>query len=158
MPFRERAVWFSLVPLPLAAMLSGVSQKSARLGLILLMVACAVMMWVGNPVVWLWIGSHVTSSQQAGFGPYMLVGTGILVSTVLVAIALAKLNRAYERVVGRETTVRVRLPWLRSLRDDRSPTREITVLDLILVTTAVLGLMSFGLWFLLFAGSPLPSA
>jgi hypothetical protein len=141
-------------------MLSGASRQSARVGLIFLMVACSLMMWVGNPVVWLWIGSHVTSSQQAGTGPYMLVGTGILVSTILVAFALARLYRTYERIVGRgQATVRVRLAWLRSLRDDRQGGgREVTVLDLILVTTAVLGVLSFVVWLLLFAGSSLPGA
>jgi hypothetical protein len=120
------------------------------------MVLGALMLWIGNPVIWLWIGSQVTSSQQAGFGPYMLVGTGILVSTVLVAVALARLDRLYKSITGYTTTVTVRLPWLRSLRDDPRDSREITVLDFILVTTAMSAIVVAGVWFFLFAGSPLP--
>jgi hypothetical protein len=86
----------------------------------------------------------------------MLVGVGILVSTVIVALFLARVNRAYEAVTGRRTTVRLRLPWLRSLRDERSPGREMTVLDFILVATAVLAVVGLGVWFLFLAGSPLP--
>jgi hypothetical protein len=137
-------------------MLASASRNAARLGLIALMILGALTMWVGSPALWLWIGSQMTESQQGEFGPYVLVAVGILGSTVAVAIFLAKVSRAYERVTGSEATVRVRLPWLRSLRDERSPNPQITVLDLILVTTAVLAIVTLGVWFLLFAGSPLP--
>jgi hypothetical protein len=137
-------------------MLSATGKKSAQLGLIVLMFLSAMMIWLGSPIIWLWIGSQVTSSQAPGFGPYMLVGTGILVSTGLLAYALARLNRAYEQVVGEARTVRVRLPWLRSLRDERSPATRLTVLDFILVLTALTAIATFAAWFLLFAGSSLP--
>jgi hypothetical protein len=139
-------------------MLTGAPRKSAKLGLIALMILSALMLWLGNPVIWLWIGSQVTTSQQGSFGPYMLVAVGILVSTIAVAVMIARLNRLYERVSGEATTVRVRLPWLRSLRDERAPDTRITVLDLILVSTAVAGIVAFVVWLLFFAGSSLPSA
>jgi hypothetical protein len=132
-----------------------VQEKSAKAGLIALMVLGALMLWVGSPVIWLWIGSHVTESQQAGTGPYILVGTGILVSTILVALFLARVNRVYERVSGQDTTVTFRLPWLRSLRDDRAQVTRITILDLILVTTAVTAIITAVLWFFILAGSPI---
>jgi hypothetical protein len=138
-------------------MLASRSRLLPRLGVIFLMVLGALMLWIGNPVIWLWIGSQVTSSQQAGFGPYMLVGTGILVSTVLVALALARLDRLYKSITGYTSTVTVRLPWLRSLRDDPHGSREITVLDFILVTTALSAITVATIWFFLLAGSPLPS-
>jgi hypothetical protein len=136
-------------------MLAGASRKPAQLGLILSMILGALMLWVGNPVIWLWIGSQMTSSQQGRMGPYFVVAIGILASTVAVAFGLAKLQRLYEQVTGQEATVRVRLAWLRSLRDDRKPDTRITVLDLILVTTAVAAILSFVVWFALFAGSPI---
>jgi hypothetical protein len=139
-------------------MLTGASRKSAKVGLITLMVLGALMLWLGNPVMWLWIGSQVTTSQQGSFGPYVLVAVGILASTIAVAIGIARLNRLYERVSGEATTVRVRLPWLRSMRDERAPATRITVLDLILVSTAVAGVTAFVAWLLFFAGSSLPSS
>jgi hypothetical protein len=138
-------------------MLTGASRKSAKAGLIALMILSALMLWLGNPVIWLWIGSQVTTSQQGSFGPYVLVAVGILASTIAVAIVMARLNRLYERVSGEAATVRVRLPWLRSLRDERAPDTRITVLDLILVSTAVAGVTAFVVWLLFFAGSSLPS-
>jgi hypothetical protein len=130
-------------------------EKAAKAGLIALMVAGALMLWVGSPVIWLWIGSQVTESQQAGMGPYMLVAVGILVSTILVSLFLARINRTYERVSGQDTTVTFRLPWLRSLRDERDQATRIGVLDLILVTTAIAAIITAVLWFFLLAGSPI---
>jgi hypothetical protein len=136
--------------------LSSVRRKPAQFGLIASMIFGAFMLWVGSPVIWLWIGSQMTSSQQGRMGPYFVVAVGILASTIAVAFGLARLQRLYEQVTGQEATVRVRLAWLRSLRDERTPDARITVLDLILVTTAILGILTFVVWFALFAGSPLP--
>src|SRR5206468_6753932 len=71
-------------------------KRLAQAGLIALMALGGLMLWLGNPVIWLWIGSHTTGSQQGRMGPYLLVAFGILVSTVIVAFALARLNRAYQ--------------------------------------------------------------
>jgi Mn2+/Fe2+ NRAMP family transporter len=130
--------------------------RPGQFGLILLMILCALALWIGSPVLWLWVGSHVTDRQQAGFGPYMLVAIGILGSTVALVMALARLNRLYERLAGHDTTVRVPIAWLRSLRGEKEQVRRITVLDLIMITSAIAAITAFAVWFLLFAGSSLP--
>jgi hypothetical protein len=120
------------------------------------MVLGSLMLWVGNPAIWLWVGSQMTTSQQGEFGPYVVVVIGILGSTILVALGLARVNRAYEELVGHRQMVRVPLPWLRSLRGERNPSRGMTLLDFILVSTALAAIATFGVWFLFLAGSPLP--
>jgi hypothetical protein len=130
-------------------------KKLTQAGLIALMVLGGLMLWLGNPVIWLWIGSHMTGSQQARLGPYMAVAGGILVSTVIVSLLLARLNRLYQETTGSVPTVRVRLPWLRSLRGEADSRPEVTVLDLVLVTTAIMGIAVALFWFLFLAGSPL---
>ncbi len=131
-------------------------RRLAQAGLIALMVLGGLMLWLGNPVIWLWIGSHTTGSQQGRMGPYVLVGFGILVSTVIVAVALARLNRAYQSLTGHVSTVRMRLPWLRSLRGEQDSRPEVTVLDFVLVATAISAVLTFAFWFVVVAGSPLP--
>jgi len=133
-------------------------KKATQAGLIVLMILGGLMLWLGNPVIWLWIGSHMTGSQQARLGPYLAVAGGILVSTVIVSMLLARLNRRYQMVTGTTETVRVRLPWLRSLRGESDSRPEITVLDLVLVTTAIAGIAVAIFWFLFLAGSSLPGA
>ena len=133
-------------------------RRPAQLGLIVLMLLAGMMLWLGDPLIWIWIGSQVTTSQQAGFGPYMLVAFGILASTVAMVIALSRLNRLYERVIGERRMVRVRLPWLRSMRDESGSNRELTVFDAVLVATAFMALAAFSAWFFFLAGSSLPGA
>ena len=134
------------------------SRKAKQTGLVILMVLGGLMLWFGNPVIWLWVGSQMTETQRASMGPYFVVAIGILGSTIAVAFALARVHRRYQEVSGRVPTVRVRLPWMRSLRGEEDSRPEVTVLDVIVVTTAVIGLGVAAFWFLFLAGSSLPSA
>jgi hypothetical protein len=52
----------------------------------------------------------------------------------------------------------VRLPWMRSLRGEEDARPEVTVLDFVLVATAVSAIVTFAFWFLVLAGSSLPGA
>jgi hypothetical protein len=133
-------------------------KKLTQGGLIALMALGGLMLWFGNPVIWLWIGSHTTGSQQGRMGPYMLIAFGILVSTVIVSLALSRLNRTYQAVTGHVSTVRVRLPWLRSLRGEQEGRPEVTVLDFVLVATAISAILTFVFWFFVLAGSSLPGS
>ena len=104
------------------------------------------------------LGHRSIFSQQPQFGPYMVVAFGILATTVAIVLALSRLNRAYEQLVGEQQTVRVRLPWMRNYSDqgDSRQRAELTVFDAVLVFTALTALVAFVGWFFLFAGSPLP--
>ena len=134
------------------------SRRAKQAGLVALMVLGGLMLWFGNPVIWLWIGSQMSETQRASMGPYMVVALGIVASTVAVSIGLARVHRRYQEVSGHVPTVRVRLPWMRSLRGDEDSRPEVTVLDVVVVTTALVGLAAAVVWFVFFAGSPLPSA
>jgi hypothetical protein len=134
------------------------AKKVSQGALVGLMVLGGLMLWFGNPVIWLWIGSQMSETQRASMGPYAVVALGIVASTILVSWGLARVHRRYQEVSGHIPTVRVRLPWMRSLRGDEDSRPEITVLDVVVVTTALLGIMAAIVWFLGFAGSPLPSA
>jgi uncharacterized membrane protein YcjF (UPF0283 family) len=139
-------------------LLGQVTRKPAQIALVFLMVLASLML-VGNVPIWIWIASKTTESQQAGLGPYALVAVGILATVVALVLALSRLNRLYERVVGERRTMQVRMPWLRSMRDAPARRRgaELTVLDAILIATAILTFVAFLVWFAFFAGSPLPS-
>src|SRR3954453_9590223 len=93
-------------------------KKLTQGGLIALMALGGLMLWFGNPVMWLWIGLHTAGSQQGRMGPYMLVAFGIPVSSVVVSLALSRLNRAYQSLTGHVPTACGRLPRLRRLRGE----------------------------------------
>jgi hypothetical protein len=130
----------------------------SKVGLILLMVLGSLLLWIGIPVGWLWVGSQVASdSQQTSLGTYLLVLAAIVLSMVAVGKGLSKLNHVYGRVTGDDPHVRVRMPWHRSMRgeEDSRPPRQI--LDVVMVATVAIALFVFLVWFAVFAGSPLPS-
>jgi hypothetical protein len=134
----------------------GLSRKAAAAVLIVAMSVAALLLWVGIPVGWLWIGSQLVSSSQPSMGPYAVVAIGIIVSVVIDAMILSRLNRTYQRVTGTDGQVRLQLPWLKSMRGERESPRETSVLDIILVGSVTLAGLTMLLWWVFLAGSPLP--
>lgn len=133
-----------------------VFNKLGATALIALMVFAALMLWLGIPLGWLVIGSLLVSSSQPSMGPYMVVIIGIIVSVVITANLISRINRAYERVSGNQGRVRVQLPWMKSMRGEREAPKERSVLDVVMVGSVILAAAAAGAWFFLLAGSSLP--
>jgi hypothetical protein len=125
--------------------------------LIALMAIGSVLLWLGIPVGWLYLASRIVKSSQPSLGPYVLVLVGIPVSMIVVDKALSRLDRAYGDVTGTTPTGRMRNPWMKSMRGERDSGRPRTVLDVVMVWSVVLALLSFAIWFFAFAGSSLPT-
>jgi hypothetical protein len=111
-------------------------------GLVLLIMFIGSLgLWVGTPLVWLWIGSQIegaTDSLSTALGA-MLIGA---VATVMVlAAVLAKLSNTYR--ANRQA---------RGLDDPGH-----VVLEAVLVVSAGITLVAFVVWFFFFAGTdPIP--
>lgn len=107
------------------------------------MFAGALALWIGVPLLWLYIGSRVqeaTNSVGAAMG-LMLLGS---VATILLAVPLlARLNEAYEHV-----------------REARGLENHGQVpLEMVLVVSATIAVVGFTVWFFFFAGtSPVPTS
>jgi hypothetical protein len=127
--------------------------------LILLMIFFSLMLWIGIPLGWLFIGSQLVSTTQPSMGPYMVVGIGIVASVIVDAMVLSRLHQAYQKVRGGETEAKVRipLPWLRSMRGERTSGRPTSVLDVIMVGSVALAAVAAAIWFFLFASAPMPA-
>jgi hypothetical protein len=138
-------------------MLASMGKKAAASVLIVAMSVAALFLWVGIPVGWLWIGSQLVSSSQPSMGPYAVVAIGIVASVVVDAMILSRLNRTYMRVTETDGQVRLQLPWMKSMRGERESGRQTSVLDIILVASVTLAGLAMLLWWILLAGSPLPS-
>jgi hypothetical protein len=124
--------------------------------LVALMLVGGFSLWTVIPLGWLWIGSQVVGTQEPRLWAYALVLAGIIVSVIVMGKILAALNRRFLSLQGGdEQRAKIPLPWLESMRDQRHSQRA-TVLDLVLVTSALLAGAALFVWFLLFAGSPLP--
>ena len=111
----------------------------ASAALVLLMLVGCLFLWVGVPLGWLWIGSQVQGSASLGTA-LMVTMLGIIASIVVLVFALSWLNRRHAELLERR----------------HRPMRS-SALEVILVSSAGLAVVGFGIWFFLFAGaSPLP--
>jgi hypothetical protein len=134
--------------------------KLWKAGVIALMAAGGLAMWIANPVLWLLVTSRLQDGTQPSMGPYALMLVGIVLTCVAIGKGLAMLNRAYARRTGSSPQVRVIVPWRRSLRGGRSRRREtdgrlpVSVLDVIMVLSVVLAVASFSTWY--FVTNPTP--
>ena len=91
------------------------------------------------------------------------VGVVIVVLAALVftlAIALTWLNNVYDELVKRPRSER-RPPWMRSMRGESeshvSQRVGTTVLELIVMINVYIAVIALAVWYVFFAGSPLPS-
>jgi hypothetical protein len=144
---------------PLSSTSGDGCNSLTKAALIVLMALGSVLLWVGAPIGWLYVGSQVQAhSHGAGFGPDAVVLGGIAISVVVLTKALAALSRAYDGASGQTDPVRVRLPWHRSMRGDEDSRPPRSVLDVVMVISVVVAVTAMTIWFFLFAGSSLPTS
>ena len=120
----------------------------------------AFSLWTLIPLGWLWIGSQIVGTQEPVMWAYALVLAGIVVSVIIVAKLLSIMNHRFLSIQpseGEEYQAKIPLPWLESMRDQQHHQRA-TVLDLVLVASAVMAGIALFIWFVVLAESPLPGA
>jgi hypothetical protein len=109
---------------------------------VLIMLIGSLVLWVGAPLLWLWVGSQIegaTSSVGASIGAAFI---GAVLTIMVVAGVLSKLSNVYR--ANRRS---------RGLDDPGH-----FVLEAVLVVSAGIALVVFVIWFFFLAGAdPLPS-
>jgi prolipoprotein diacylglyceryltransferase len=133
---------------------------AARAGLIALMLVGSLALWLGDPVLWLWITARLQSTQ-ASMGPYALMLLGITLTAVAIGKGLSRLNRLYAEVTGTAPTVRIIVPWRRSMRDarhggssDDDARVPVGLLEVVMVVAVLIALIALALWFLVVHPAP----
>jgi hypothetical protein len=121
------------------------------------MLLAALALWTAIPVGWIWIGSKVATTQFPAEGPYAVVAIGIILTIVLDAWLIGRLNALYMRVTGTNRLTPMRPSWLKSMRDTGGATGTTTVVEAVLMGSVLLAGFVFVAWFFLLAGSPLPN-
>jgi hypothetical protein len=121
------------------------------------MLLAALSLWTLIPLTWVYIGSKVADTQFPSGGPYAIVGVGIVVSILLDAWLIGRLNDLYVRITGTNRLSPMRPNWLKSMRDTRPQVGSTTVVEAVMMGSVLLAAVVFVLWFFLLAGSPLPN-
>src|SRR3954447_20171976 len=101
-----------------------------------IMVGASLLLWIGVPAGWLWIGSQVQGSTGNIGTAIIVMLVGVIVSIVALAWVLGRLNHVHEH-----------------LREARgAETTGPPLLKVVLVVTAALALVGFAIWFFVLAG------
>ncbi len=124
---------------------------------VIAMLLAALSLWTAIPLSWIYIGSKVSHTQFPSGGPYMVVAVGIIVSVLVVAWLIGRLNGLYVRITGSNRFASMRPTWLKSVRDTSSTTETTTVVEAVLMGSVLLAALALTVWFFILAGSPLPN-
>jgi hypothetical protein len=107
---------------------------------VLIMFIGSLVLWVGTPLAWLWIGSQIQAAASLGAAlGVMAIGVVVtIIVLVTILVRLSDLYRAMSRARG---------------HDDPGH----FVLEGVLVVSAGVAIAGFAIWFFFFAGtSPIP--
>jgi hypothetical protein len=102
----------------------------------LIMVGASLLLWIGVPAGWLWVGSQVQGSTGNIGTAIAVMLVGAIASIVALAWVLGRLNNVHEHL--REA---------RGVEATGPP-----LLEVVLVVTAAVALIAFAIWFFVFAG------
>src|ERR671923_1199411 len=104
--------------------LRGFLAGPASAVLLLLMLAGCLLLWVGVPLGWLWVGSQVEGSSSLGTA-LMVTMAGVILSVVVIVAALSWPNRRHAE-----------------LRESRNlPASEQTALETMFVASAAIAVV-----------------
>jgi hypothetical protein len=117
----------------------------------------AFSLWTLIPLGWVYIASKLSHSQFPSIGPYMIVIVGIIVTVLIDAWLIGRLNDLYVRVTGSNRLVQSRPNWLKSMRDTGPVHNSVTVVEAVMISSVMLAGLALVTWFFLLAGSPLPN-
>lgn len=119
------------------------------------MLMAALSLWTAIPLSWIYIASKLSHTQFPSEGPYFVVAAGIILSVLLIAWLIGRLNRLYIQITGTNRLSPMRPTWLKSMRDTAPSTGTTTVVEAVLMGSVMLALLCFLVWFFLLAGSPI---
>jgi hypothetical protein len=105
--------------------------------LLSIMVIGSIVMWVGTPLMWLWIGSQVQGQTESLGSALAVAFVGVVITVMLLASLLSRLSDGYR--------------LNRVARGGEDPGH--VVLEGVLVVSAGVSIAVFAVWFFLFAGA-----
>jgi hypothetical protein len=132
--------------------------RGAAAGLVFVaMLLAAFSLWTAIPLSWVYIGSKLSQTQFPSGGPYAIVVVGIVASILFVAWLIGRLNNLYVRITGTNRLEPIRPTWLKSMRDTAPVRGSVTVVEAVMMASVMLAILAFTVWYVLWAGSPIPN-
>lgn len=108
--------------------------------LVMIMLVGCLLLWIGVPVAWLWVGSQIQAAASLGTA-LMVTMAGAIITIIAIVLVLSWVNHKHAEMRAR-----------RHHRDEAQG-----ALEPMLVISAGLAAILFAIWFFGFSGaSPLP--
>ena len=105
--------------------------------LLSIMIIGSIVLWVGTPLLWLWVGSQIQGDTESLSTARAVAFVGVIISVMLLASVLSHLSDIYR--------------GNRIARGRGDPGH--VVLEGVLVVSAGVTMAVFSVWFLFFAGA-----
>ena len=174
-PQSQRAMADSFSPAPgrarsarrLQARTAGDEERAERVAVPHLAVKRALMaaataflsinLWTGAPLLALWVGSEAADQQTLSMMAVFVVVLVLAALTVAISVSLLWLETRYRVLVGHPLR-EGRLTWLRAFNAQGEAVRQVpmSLLERIVTVVVYVAVIALIVWFLFFAGSPLP--
>jgi len=119
----------------------------------------SINLWTGSPLLALWVGSEAAHQQELSMMAVFVVVLALAALTVAISVSLLWLEGRYRLLVGHPLR-EGRLTWLRAFNAQAEPVRHVpmSLLEHIVTVVVYIAVIALVVWFLFFAGSPLPSS
>jgi len=117
----------------------------------------SINLWTGAPLFSLWVGSQASDQQVLSMAAVAAVLLVLAVLTLSMLVALLWLEGRYRRLLGHPLR-EGRLTWLRAFNAQSEQVRQVpmSMVEQIVTVTVYVAVITLIVWFLFFAGSPLP--
>jgi hypothetical protein len=119
--------------------------------LVLLMAVGSIVMWLGVPAGTIYGASQLVKSSAPNGAVYVGILVAIIVGMAVVGKLLGVLNQYHASLTNRIPKQREQTVWLKSMRADRTATREHGILGSVMAVSVSVALVLFGIWFFFFA-------
>lgn len=137
-------------------------SRVKRVALAIAATLVSINIWTGAPLLAVWVGSRFAPASGTSMGAIGIVLGVLIVSVFGLAVALTRINGAYDRLTGRDAGPRKVASWLQSARAERpelarTRTRS-SPIERMLIFSVVAGVVGFEVWFFFFARYSIPGA
>jgi len=135
-----------------------VTVRLERIGLQVVMGFSVINIWTGAPLLAVYVGGLFAESTRVSMTVVFLVVLVLFVTCLGLIYLLTWASSTYDRLTGRDRSVKRHVPWLRSVRGERvnweRERDQITPLERILVISVIACILAFEAWFFIASPSP----
>jgi hypothetical protein len=110
-------------------------------------------LWIAIPAAWLWLTRDLDEIGTR----FLVVVPGCAITMLLAGALLFRLEAMHSRATGKPGSALAPAGWLRSVGEEGRSRRSLTLLESLLVGSALIAILALVAWWAFLADSPSPS-